>query len=290
MGGVRVWVPPLEYHAPDQESSPDASVGVPENGEAGSRSPWFERQQRGGCEITRILLTLPDASGSLPLGHTTTGQGGKGEMGRRGYATLPAGNTRSLRGPLGLCVLVLFAASAHGSALHAAGLPAAQRPAEWAVPLERPGLPNLFQVSPVLYRGAQPKKEGIPELERMGIKTVVSLRVFHDDSHLLGDTSLSSEVIPLHTWHLEEEDAVRFLRIVTDPTKTPVFVHCRRGIDRTGTMVAVYRMAVQGWTREDAIREMTQGGFGYDDKFPTFIRYLRKVDIPSIKRRAGLGP
>ena len=122
----------------------------------------------------------------------------------------------------------------------------------------------------------------------MGIKTVVSLRAFHGDSSLLRGTALTSEAIPFHTWHPEDEDVVRFLRIVTDPARTPVFVHCQRGIDRTGTMVAIYRIAVQGWSRDKDIREMTQGGFGYDGKFPNLVRYLRKVDIASIKRKAGL--
>ena len=196
----------------------------------------------------------------------------------------------SLRRLSAAWILLLFAVWASGAVTNAAQLPAARRPAAWAIQLERPGLPNLFQVSPVLYRGAQPKKEGIPELQSLGIKTLVSLRVFHGDFSLLEGTSLKVEAIPFRTWHPEDEDVVRFLRIVTDPSKTLVFVHCRRGIDRTGTMVAIYRIAVQGWSREDAIREMTEGGFGYDGKFPNLIRYLQRVDIATIKRNAGLRP
>ena len=84
----------------------------------------------------------------------------------------------SLRRLSAAWILLLFAVWASGAVTNAAQLPAATRLAEWAVRLERPGLPNLFQVSPVLYRGAQPKKEGIPALEGMGIRTVVSLRGF----------------------------------------------------------------------------------------------------------------
>lgn len=195
-----------------------------------------------------------------------------------------------LRRSLGPGLLVLLAVAVCGSIASGAQLPVTKRPAEWAVRLERPGLPNLHRVSPVLYRGAQPKKAGIAALQDLGVKTVVSLRVFHDDAHLLEGAALGSEVIRFRTWHPEDEDVVRFLRIATDPAKTPVFVHCRRGIDRTGTMVAIYRIAVQGWSREEAIREMTQGGFGYDNKFPNLVRYLQQVDIAAIKRKAGLAP
>jgi len=35
---------------------------------------------------------------------------------------------------------------------------------------------------------------------------------------------------------------------------------------------------------------MTEGGFGYDGKFPNLVRYLRQVDIAAIKQKAGLTP
>jgi protein tyrosine/serine phosphatase len=82
---------------------------------------------------------------------------------------------------------------------------------------------------------------------------------------------------------------VAFLRIATDPKRTPVFVHCRHGSDRTGTMAAVYRIAVQGWTKEQAIAEMTQGGFGFHATFDNLIEYIRGLDIEAIRREAGLG-
>src|ERR1051326_9305937 len=60
-----------------------------------------------------------------------------------------------------------------------AQLPPGQRPASWATPLEKPGLPNLHQVSPTLYRGAQPSHEGMLQLQQMGVKTVIALRGLH---------------------------------------------------------------------------------------------------------------
>ena len=167
-------------------------------------------------------------------------------------------------------------------------LPASTRPATWANRIERPGLQNFYQVSPILYRGAQPTADGMAELERMGIKTIINLRGFHDDEEKLKSTKLSYVSIRFHTWHPEEEDMVKFLKIINDPARQPVFVHCKRGIDRTGTMVALYRVAVQGWTREEATREMTEGGFGYDGLFPNLVDYVKKLNVDRIKTEAGV--
>ena len=40
-------------------------------------------------------------------------------------------------------------------------------------------------------------------------------------------------------------------------------MHCQQGADRTGTMMAFYRIAVQGWPKDDAIAEMKNGGYGF---------------------------
>jgi hypothetical protein len=53
-------------------------------------------------------------------------------------------------------------------------------------------------------------------------------------------------------------------------------------------MVAIYRMCIQDWPKEEAIREMTRGSFGYDDKFPNLVEYLRNLDLKKLKEKAGL--
>jgi len=121
------------------------------------------------------------------------------------------------------------------------------RPTKWAQPIEKPGLPNLHRVAPCLYRGAQPTAQGMAELKKMGVKTVVNLR----------------------------------------KARTPVFFHCKHGADRTGTMCAVYRIAVCGWSKDEAIAEMTQGGFGYHTVWTNLIKFIRKLDVEDVKRRAG---
>jgi len=159
---------------------------------------------------------------------------------------------------------------------------------EWAEYLEVPGVRNLHKVSEELYRGAQPSSEGMQQLKELGIKTIVNLRSFHSDRGEIGDTGLSYEHIYMKTWHAEDKEVVRFLKIVTDGERTPAFVHCQRGADRTGTMCTIYRVAVQGWSKDEAIEEMTKGGFGFYSGWKNLINYIRELEIEEIKSRAGL--
>ncbi len=158
----------------------------------------------------------------------------------------------------------------------------------WAQRLELPGLPNFHKVSDDLYRGAQPTAEGMRQLKELGIKTVINLRSMHSDRNKLGQTGLAYEHINMTTWNPETVDVVRFLQIVTDSNCTPIFVHCQHGADRTGTMCAVYRIAVQGWSKDEAIEEMTKGGFGFHRIWMNLANYVRRLDIDKIKQSAEL--
>jgi protein tyrosine/serine phosphatase len=85
----------------------------------------------------------------------------------------------------------------------------------------------------------------------------------------------------------ENEDIVRFLQIVTDSNSTPVFVHCKHGADRTGTMCAIYRIAVQNWSKDEAIAEMIGGGFGFHKIWMNLVDDIRDLDIDEIKNNTG---
>ena len=164
------------------------------------------------------------------------------------------------------------------------------RPANWAVPIQMEGVPNLHKVSDTLYRSAQPTSEGMKNLKAMGIKTILDLREFHSDKDLIGNVGLGYERIPMSPWHPEEQDAVAFLRIVTDPKNSPILVHCQHGADRTGLMCALYRVAVQGWTKKEAIREMELGGYGFHAIWFNIVDWFKNLDISRIKAEAGLIP
>lgn len=151
-----------------------------------------------------------------------------------------------------------------------------------------PGLRNLYKVSDTLYRSAQPTAEGFQSLRRLGIVTVVNLRSFHSDRDEIGTTGLAYEHIYMKAWHPERKEIVRFLQIVTDPKRTPALVHCQHGSDRTGAMTAVYRIVVEGWTKEDAVKEMTSEDFGFHRVWRNLPRWIEELDVESVRQDAGL--
>jgi protein tyrosine phosphatase (PTP) superfamily phosphohydrolase (DUF442 family) len=166
--------------------------------------------------------------------------------------------------------------------------PGSGRPASWAQLVKLDGVPNLHKVSDTLYRSAQPTAQGMKNLKQMGIKTVVNLRSFHSDRKEISSTGLGYEHIYMKAWHPERQDIVRFLKIVTDPSRAPVLVHCLHGADRTGTMSAIYRIVVQGWSKEAAVREMTDGGYNFHALFGNLPKWIEDLDVESVKRDAGL--
>ena len=183
---------------------------------------------------------------------------------------------------------ILAVMMAFGLAANAWSGPQEKRPEKWAQPISVEGVPNLHKVSDDLYRSAQPTAEGMRNLKEMGVQTIVNLRAFHSDRDEIGKTGLAYEHINMKAWHPEEEDIIRFLRIVTRKERCPVLVHCQHGADRTGTMCAVYRVAIQGWTREEAVREMAEGGFGFHEVWVNLMPWINKLDIDKIKRRTGI--
>jgi protein tyrosine phosphatase (PTP) superfamily phosphohydrolase (DUF442 family) len=158
----------------------------------------------------------------------------------------------------------------------------------WAHPLAQSGLPNLHKVSDDLYRGAQPAAQGIRQLQALGIRTIINLRSSDTDRDLLPVPGIAYEHIPMTAWWPNDDDVVQFLRVVTDESRLPAFVHCRRGADRTGMMVAIYRISVQGWEKEEAIAEMTRGGFRFNSGWQNLVQFIRDLDISAIRQRTGL--
>ena len=150
------------------------------------------------------------------------------------------------------------------------------------------GLSNFAQVSETLYRGAQPEPEGFAELKKLGIKTVINLRDNNSDRDELKGLGLQYCEIPSEADDVEEEKIAAFLKVALNPAHQPVFVHCAHGADRTGLMVAAYRIYVQGWKNADALAETNL--FGRHKIYKDIPRYISTFDIEAIKKKTETAP
>jgi len=125
------------------------------------------------------------------------------------------------------------------------------------------GIGNFGEVTPTLFRGAQPSRQGLEGLAKMGVGIVVDARRNRTDSegNEVGKLGMQYVAIPWHCPFPNDDVFVRFLKLLQENSNKKVFVHCRLGEDRTGMMVAAYRMAAQGWTADEAMQEMHIFGF-----------------------------
>jgi tyrosine-protein phosphatase SIW14 len=142
------------------------------------------------------------------------------------------------------------------------------------------GVRNVGRISDVLLRGAQPTSKGLAELKKAGVTTIVNLRQggleVERERKVAESLGLRFLNIPVVGWSLPSDAQVaQFLNLFREPAGPRVFVHCYYGDDRTGTMVATYRIAQQHWTADQAVQEMYSFGFHYY-LYPNMESYVRK--------------
>lgn len=173
------------------------------------------------------------------------------------------------------------------------GLSHEARPALWAskVVPEVEGVPNLFQVAPNLYRSAQPTAAGFAALKELGVKSVLSMRQTVDDVPLADGTGLVLYRVPMKSRYVAERGGAKVVQAMRDlaegMARGPVLVHCHHGADRTGLICALWRILYEGWTRQSAIDELIEGGFGFHPIWSNIPRYLRAVDLIDLRDRIG---
>jgi hypothetical protein len=123
------------------------------------------------------------------------------------------------------------------------------------------GVPHFGEVTPSLYRGGQPTREGFERLAKMGINIVVDTGRSKRDEKLIQRLGMRYVSLPWYCPLPKDEVFAKFLQVIRDNPGKKTFVHCRLGEDRTGMMIASYRMGAQGWSAEEALKEMNE--FGY---------------------------
>lgn len=138
-----------------------------------------------------------------------------------------------------------------------------------------PGLSNVGRVAPGLFRGAQPGKEGYATLKRMGIRTVIDMRTTESEKKQVEAAGMRAIAMPIEMSRDGLKARVdQLVALMADPANQPVYLHCRHGQDRTGIVVAAYRMKQQGWPLADAEAEMQ--AFGFNDVWVNFKKFIRQ--------------
>jgi len=129
-------------------------------------------------------------------------------------------------------------------------------------------LPNFRQVNERLTAGAQPENGGLKKLAELGIKAIVNLR--GEDERTRAEAA-EAKALGLRYYSVPMpglsrptgEQVARVMAIVDAQENWPVFVHCKRGADRTGTIIGCYRIMHDGWTADRALSEAKQYGMSW---------------------------
>lgn len=164
------------------------------------------------------------------------------------------------------------------------GSDAEVRPPTWSQPVPGTALKNLFRVSDELYRSEQPKASDIPALRSLGIRSIISLRSFHSDPKEFEQQGMVMYSCPMQAGSVATADLVVALRILRTAPK-PVLVHCWHGSDRTGLVIAAYRIIWQNWTVEKAVQELREGGYGFHEVYLKHMaQVLAALDLHALRK------
>jgi uncharacterized protein (TIGR01244 family) len=136
--------------------------------------------------------------------------------------------------------------------------------------LQASGVGNFHQLNETVYRGAQPSTEGFQSLAKLGVKTIIDLRETGGrataERRVVEAAGMKYINIPLDGRAAPTEEQVsHLLALLNEKTAGPVFLHCRRGADRTGTIIACYRISHDHWNNEKALAEAKANGMSWTE-------------------------
>jgi tyrosine-protein phosphatase SIW14 len=144
------------------------------------------------------------------------------------------------------------------------------------------GLPNFKIVNDRILRGGQPSDDGFKKLAERGVKTVVDLRWVNEHSipheeEIVEADGMHFVSVPMKGLSAPSlEQMTKVLSILEDSNSWPVFIHCRRGADRTGTVLACYRIAHDHWQNQKALEEAkTYGLSSFERAMRNFIQHFQ---------------
>jgi protein tyrosine phosphatase (PTP) superfamily phosphohydrolase (DUF442 family) len=157
-----------------------------------------------------------------------------------------------------------------------------------ATALARIDIVNFGRVNERYYRGGELDVDDYPNLVALGIRSLIDLRSDDADPNekvMAEHAGIAYFQIPMTTRRAPTTaNVAEFLKIVMEPLNQPVYVHCVGGRHRTGVMTAIYRMTQDGWTSDQAFKEMKKYNFGPDflhPEFKAFVYAYRAISQPA---------
>jgi protein tyrosine/serine phosphatase len=159
----------------------------------------------------------------------------------------------------------------------------AQRKDVWAQPVKSKHIENFYKIDNGVYRSGQPSAEAFKEMEQLGIKEILNLRNFHSDNDEAKETNLQLNRVAMNASSSEWGKLVEAVRIIKN-RKGPIVIHCWHGSDRTGLVAALYRIVFQNWTREQALDELENGGYGFHTIYGNIKTFIRNMDVEEFKK------
>jgi protein tyrosine phosphatase (PTP) superfamily phosphohydrolase (DUF442 family) len=129
------------------------------------------------------------------------------------------------------------------------------------------GIKNFYQVDQNVYRGAQPTEDGFKYLAQIGVKTVLDLRAADDRSEseetMVAAAGMKYVNVPMTGLAAPTEAQISRILGILEGGSGAVFVHCKRGADRTGVVIASYRIDHDGWDNAHALSEAKARGMSF---------------------------
>ena len=152
----------------------------------------------------------------------------------------------------------------------------------WVKKVDSTGLENLYQLNDSIFRSEQPDSIEFANLKRIGIKSILNIRTQQEDMDISGKQDFNYYFVQMRAEHIRDADIEKSLKIIKDAPK-PILIHCKHGSDRTGTVIAMYRIVFENRTKAEALNELRNGGYSYNKVFINIPKYIKKANILKIR-------
>jgi tyrosine-protein phosphatase SIW14 len=160
-----------------------------------------------------------------------------------------------------------------------------------AASADAPAIPNFHKVNGHIYRGGQPSAEGWTQLAKLGVTTVLDLRRDGEDEHSIAAEKQAVEKagmryvsVPTQGFSTPRDEDIAAILDLFD-SKQVTFIHCKEGRDRTGTAVACYRIAREGWDSRKALKEAEKHGIHwYEFQMKRYLKNFEPNQLAEVRR------